>query len=117
MVISPAEGRSYGDKRHPGDNIRMWNGPARLPWHEWSLVVEFDAFDPFECDRLARRLASAIHIARTLDGLIEAIDRFADTEGLTVLLELEPRWDGIQDPNELRAAFAPPPSFLHAATA
>jgi hypothetical protein len=83
----------------------MGSRSARIPWHEWSLVVETDGTD---CDSLARRLGVAISLARTLDALIEAIDRFGDREGLQAHLELEPRWDGVQDPNELRATFLSP---------
>ena len=83
----------------------MGSGSARVPWHGWSLVVETDGSD---CDGLSRRLGAAINLARTLNALIEAIDRFAEREGFEAVLELEPRWDGVQAPNELRATFLLP---------
>jgi hypothetical protein len=73
-----------------------------ISWHEWSPVIETDLPD---CTAFAHERQLAISHARSLDGLIQAVNRYADQHGLDVLLELEPRWDGLQDPNELRATF------------
>jgi hypothetical protein len=81
----------------------MASREMRVNWHGWYLVLEADG--PADLDRLSVRVAAGISYARTLDGLLEAVDRVADREGLNVVLELEPRWDGVQAPNELRAMF------------
>ena len=81
----------------------MANRETRVNWHGWTVAIEADA--RLDLERLSVRLAAGIAHARTLDGLLEAVDRVADREALNVVLELEPRWDGIQAPNELRATF------------
>jgi hypothetical protein len=81
----------------------MANRETRVNWHGWSVVVEADS--RLDLDRLCVRVAAGIAHARTLDGLLEAVDRVGDREGLNIVLELEPRWDGVQAPNELRATF------------